>query len=399
MRSTWTSFFLGISTGKRLALVFLAIAAMVSFAVFHVSKATVTIEKDGEEFATVATHAETVGELLQEEELTRQQADEIIPSLSAPITGNMTIEWVQAKEITVSQDEEKQTVVTTAKNVEEVLEEQNISASEHDKINKDLHAPVTEEMEIVYESAFPVTIHYDDKEKQLMTTSTTVADLLNEADVRVSDKDRVQPDVKKTVASETDINVVRVEKVTDVVEEEVDYATVTRRDDSLPKGEERVIESGQSGVVEKRYEVTLENGEEVSRTLIDEKEIRESKDEIVAVGAREATVTASRGGDGTESPDGQTLTMQATAYTANCTGCSGVTATGVNLNSNPNKKVVAVDPSVIPLGTRVHVEGYGEAVAADTGGAIKGNKIDLHVPTKQEAGRFGRQTVKVTILE
>lgn len=91
--------------------------------------------------------------------------------------------------------------------------------------------------------------------------------------------------------------------------------------------------------------------------------------------------------------------MEATAYTADCQGCSGVTATGINLRENRQQKVIAVDPDVIPLGTRVYVEGYGEAIAGDTGGAIKGNKIDLHVPTKEEALSFGRRTVTVTIME
>ncbi|MFK2826373.1 3D domain-containing protein [Bacillus sp. B190/17] len=93
------------------------------------------------------------------------------------------------------------------------------------------------------------------------------------------------------------------------------------------------------------------------------------------------------------------LTVRATAYTASCKGCSGVTATGINLKKNPNAKVIAVDPRVIPLGTKVYVEGYGEAIAGDKGGAIKGNKIDVHVPTKKHAYRWGVRTVKVKILK
>ncbi|GAA0299481.1 3D (Asp-Asp-Asp) domain-containing protein/LysM repeat protein [Gracilibacillus halotolerans] len=100
----------------------------------------------------------------------------------------------------------------------------------------------------------------------------------------------------------------------------------------------------------------------------------------------------------TKNEANESIKVEATAYTAECDGCSGITATGINLLENPNMKVIAVDPSIIPLGTRVHVEGYGEAVAADTGGAIKGNKIDIHVPTKQEAYNWGRKTVEVTIL-
>jgi 3D (Asp-Asp-Asp) domain-containing protein/LysM repeat protein len=92
------------------------------------------------------------------------------------------------------------------------------------------------------------------------------------------------------------------------------------------------------------------------------------------------------------------IIVEATAYTASCEGCSGITATGINLIENPNQKVISVDPSVIPLGSRVYVEGYGEAIAGDTGGAIKGNKIDVFIPSKQDAINFGRKQLKVTIL-
>jgi len=97
-------------------------------------------------------------------------------------------------------------------------------------------------------------------------------------------------------------------------------------------------------------------------------------------------------------PSGKTMTMTATAYTANCAGCSGVTYTGINLKANPNQKVIAVDPRVIPLGSKVYVEGYGTAIAGDTGGAIKGNRIDVFIPDQASAMAYGIKTVKVTIL-
>ena len=95
---------------------------------------------------------------------------------------------------------------------------------------------------------------------------------------------------------------------------------------------------------------------------------------------------------------GRELYVTATAYTANCNGCSGITATGYNLIANPNMKLIAVDPSVIPLGSRVWVEGYGEAIAGDTGGAIKGHKIDVFMPSDANARNWGRKTVKIVIL-
>ena len=103
--------------------------------------------------------------------------------------------------------------------------------------------------------------------------------------------------------------------------------------------------------------------------------------------------------ESTSEAAGETISVTATAYTAGCEGCSGVTSTGIDLKANPNEKVIAVDPNVIPLGTKVHVEGYGNAVAADVGGAIKGDKIDVHVPTKDEAYSWGVKTVNVTILD
>ena len=96
--------------------------------------------------------------------------------------------------------------------------------------------------------------------------------------------------------------------------------------------------------------------------------------------------------------DSKEMTMKATAYTAQCNGCSGITATGINLKQDRNAKVVAVDPNVIPLGSKVHVEGYGTAVAGDIGSAIKGNRIDVHVPTKKEASNWGIKEVKVKVL-
>ena len=96
--------------------------------------------------------------------------------------------------------------------------------------------------------------------------------------------------------------------------------------------------------------------------------------------------------------DSKEITVKATAYTAYCEGCSGITKTGINLKANPNKKVIAVDPSVIPLGSKVYVEGFGEAIAADIGGAIKGKRIDVFIPSEQDAIDFGVKRLKVTII-
>jgi 3D (Asp-Asp-Asp) domain-containing protein len=95
----------------------------------------------------------------------------------------------------------------------------------------------------------------------------------------------------------------------------------------------------------------------------------------------------------------KTLTVSASAFTANCKGCSGITYTGINLKKNPHMKVISVDPKVIPLGSKVYVPGYGTAIAADKGSAIKGNRIDVFVPNYNDAIKWGRKTVTVQILK
>lgn len=110
------------------------------------------------------------------------------------------------------------------------------------------------------------------------------------------------------------------------------------------------------------------------------------------------TETNTNTSESTGQEAGKTISVSATAYTADCNGCSGVTATGVDLNANPDAKVIAVDPSVIPLGSKVYVEGYGYATAADTGGAIKGNKIDVFIPSQDAALNWGRKQVNIQIL-
>ncbi len=91
------------------------------------------------------------------------------------------------------------------------------------------------------------------------------------------------------------------------------------------------------------------------------------------------------------------LTVEATAYTAYDEGMSGqgITATGIKVHPG----IVAVDPRVIPLGSVVYIEGMGKFLAADTGGAIKGNKIDIYMTSRKEALKFGRRQVKVYILK
>lgn len=147
--------------------------------------------------------------------------------------------------------------------------------------------------------------------------------------------------------------------------------------------------------VDSQQQLNKETQERIAQL---EKNVERKKQDIRALETRKRQskmqVMPSRGNDNVS----KSFYVVATGYTAYCNGCSGITATGINLRANPNAKVIAVDPRVIPLGTKVWVEGYGYAIAGDTGGAIKGNKIDVHFATKSQAYAWGRRTVLVKIL-
>lgn len=164
-----------------------------------------------------------------------------------------------------------------------------------------------------------------------------------------------------------------------------------------------MVTEGEKGKVHKTFEVTLENGEEVDRKLLDEAIQEKKVNRVVAVGTKEpaqvVSETSTSSSSNNNASSDKTITMTASAFTASCNGCSGYTTTGINLKDNPNNKVIAVDPNVIPLGTKVWVEGYGEAIAGDTGGNINGNRIDVHVPDKSKAYSWGVRDVQVKILD
>ncbi|ENH96118.1 hypothetical protein J416_12582 [Gracilibacillus halophilus YIM-C55.5] len=385
-----------------IALTIITFLGFTGFALFEMTKSQVTVVQEDEELH-VRTHAETVGEVLNELAIDVGEHDELSHDVDEQIQPNMTIKHTMADTITVTIDGNKDTYHTTAETVGEFLTEEDINVKEQDQLSHAQDTQITDGFALKMNKAFQVTIQDADDKNKSWVTGGTVNDVLEANDVTLDENDKVQPKLSEEVDAETTITVTRVEKVTDVVEEEIDYSVVSRNDDSLEKGKESVIKNGETGIKEKEYEVTLENGEEVSRELIEEEVVKESENKVVAVGTKQPQPvqmsSEQRNSDSSNGDAAKTLYMEATAYNWDCPTCDGrgKTATGYDLKANPNG-VVSVDPSVIPLGTKVWVEGYGYAVARDTGGHINGNRIDIHM-SKSQAQSFGRKTVKVKVYQ
>ncbi|MFJ7685429.1 G5 and 3D domain-containing protein [Peribacillus butanolivorans] len=361
------------------------------------TKHTVTIMLDGKK-EVVRTHAATVNDMLKDLEITVQAADYVHPSGDSKVEDNLEVVWKPAQKITLVQDEETEEVWSTADTVEEFLKEQDLEVNEKDKITPSKNTKMEANMEVAIDKAFSLKLVVGGNEKQVWSTSTTVADFLKQQGVKLNDLDRVEPGLVEKVEAKNTVNVIRIEKVTDVVEEPVDFAVITKKDDSLSKGKENIVKEGKDGLISKKYEVIKENGKEVKRKLLSEKVVNKKQDKVITVGTKTTVAQASRGASNVNSTSGKEIYVSSTAYTASCKGCSGVTSTGVDLKSNPDAKIIAVDPSVIPMGSKVYVEGYGYAVAADKGGAIKGNRIDVFFSSKNDAYRWGVKKVKIRVL-
>ncbi|PGA95890.1 3D domain-containing protein [Bacillus wiedmannii] len=184
--------------------------------------------------------------------------------------------------------------------------------------------------------------------------------------------------VQKTVKAKEEV---KTQKIVKPKEEEKVQEVVK------PKEEEKVQEIAKAKEEEKAQEIARAKEEAKAREIAKAKEEAKAREE-----SKNNTQAAKR-----------ELTVVATAYTADPSengtyGGRVLTAMGHDLTANPNMRIIAVDPKVIPLGSKVWVEGYGEAIAGDTGSAIKGNRIDVLMGSKSKAMNWGRQTVKVKIL-
>ncbi|GAF14294.1 cell wall-binding protein [Bacillus sp. JCM 19046] len=392
---------------------------LLMFGLYEWTKNTVAIEQNGEE-VVVQTHENSVQALFKSLGIEVSEHDYINPPLDTVVSDEMNVVYKEANQVTLIMNGEEERFYTTTDTVLDLLDEKGLNYHVQDQLSPNGEESIEDGLTITYTPAVELSLTYDGKEQSFWSSSATVADFLKEANVSVGEEDRVEPGLDQELHKGLAIQLVRVEKVTDVIEESTAYETIRQDDKELNQGIERIVEQGERGVQELHYEVTYEDGEEVERELIKTEMVSEAKDRLVSVGTkaeeakqyvaetqtanetiRSSSSVASQSEETKKEPEpkSDTIQMSATAYSAECNGCSGITATGINLLDDRNKKVVAVDPSIIPLGTRVHVEGYGEAIAGDTGGAIKGNKIDLHVPTRDAAMQYGRKNVTVTILD
>ncbi|HEX2945102.1 MAG TPA: 3D domain-containing protein [Clostridia bacterium] len=311
------------------------------------------------------------------------------------------------KDVVINDNGKVITCMTMKNTFKETLEQNDIVVNAFDYISIPLETNLQRMRlnEIYIKRAVPVFITADGKQTRLMTYRDTVGEMLKDSPVRPEGSDRLEgAQQTDLVKSDMKLRIVRIDESIVSEKEDIPYLVQKKANKTLDEGAQRIVQKGKPGVLEKQYTVVTEDGKEVSRQLLKETVLQDPIKLIVEFG----TVMNFKTSRGDTVRYSKVIDMRATAYTSSFeeTGKApghplyGITASGVKAR----KGVIAVDPRVIPLGTRLYVElpgktpDYGYAVAADVGGGIKGNRVDLYYENKADAMNFGRRKVKVYIL-
>ncbi|MGB9840972.1 ubiquitin-like domain-containing protein [Thermovenabulum sp.] len=289
------------------------------------------------------------------------------------------------KSVTIVDNNREMKVKTFSTTVGELLKEKNIILSRDDKVLPESSQKLKEKDKIIIYRAFPVKIIDGGKEITVNTLADSVENIIKKAGLNLQEKDKVVPQKDEVINNSTEIKITRIdEKVIEEVRK-IPFKTITRVDYNLHFGKQNIIQQGEDGEEKIITTIVYENGKVVDKST--RKVItKPAKPQIIVRGG---LMVASRGG--VEFAYTAKYRMLATAYT--------YTGNLTRMGTKPRVGVVAVDPEVIPLGSKLYVEGYGFARAEDTGGAIKGERIDIFVESEAIAQRFGRRWVTVYLLK
>jgi uncharacterized protein YabE (DUF348 family)/3D (Asp-Asp-Asp) domain-containing protein len=289
-----------------------------------------------------------------------------------------TVSITRAVPLTIVEDGLPISVQSSRPTLAMVLRDAGIQLGPADEVYPAPSAEITAGMEVQVKHAKAISLRVGGSTSVIYTHQESLKEALAEAGYALGAEDRVEPSIETAVANGMTARLVRVAGRVFTEKEPIKRKTVFKPDESLA-GTATRIEQGRDGVRLREFRVVIEDGVEAERTLIKESFEPEVVDNVIFYAASSIRAT----GIAPESFTVQkTESMWATWYNAASSGKAatdpsyGITYTGVPVT----KGIVAVDPKFIPLGTRLYVPGYGFAVAADTGGGIVGNMIDLGYP-------------------
>lgn len=334
----------------------------------------------------------------------------------------------QSKQLVLVIDGQTQTLETRESLLSDVLEKEQISLQPHDEISLGLSDEIKDGDRVVINRAQKFTLTADGETKTLYTTEDTIGKAIDKLGIALEGYDKIFPSLDTTISADMKVKIVRINKQTVQRTTDLPFRVIKTADPSLTVGTVRVAQAGKPGVMIQHIEKIYQDGELASMRMIGKEVQTVTKDKIIAVGTKAlpkpavaSTVTAKTT---TASKTKTTTTTKTTkvsstskkvatkagvnfeykkviknvsmtAYSSQEPGIGTRTASGTRVTEG---RTIAVDPNVIPIGWWVYIDGLGFRRAEDTGGAIKGNKVDVYFDSLSHARNFGRKSRTVYVI-
>jgi uncharacterized protein YabE (DUF348 family) len=348
----------------------------------------IEIQVDGDTI-TRRTQGKSIADALRDANVTLKPRDRVLidgaivePSVRLPDSGEespgleMTVQ--RAVPIEVNDNGALTTFYTTAPTLGEALRQAGLIVYLGDAVTPDLGTPVAPGWQVYIRRSRAATINVDGKTIRTRTLGEKVADLLTQEGIPLAGKDYTVPAVTEAVRDGVTVQVMRVKEDFVTESEAIAFETTWQPDPSLEIDVHQVTQTGVDGTKKRTIRINYENGHEVARSIDKEWIEAAPVTKLINYGTKIVHRNLTL-------PDGSTTTywrkirVLATSYTAATSGKArthpefGITALGLQAGLG----IVAVDPKVINLRAKLYVPGYGLATAGDTGGKIKGRRVDL----------------------
>ena len=339
----------------------------------------VVIVVDGRE-TLVYTHEESVPDLLASYDVILKPHDTLSikpPLITDPPNTRHRIVVKRGLEVTLEEGDIRTRLTTTASTVGSAVLQAGIRLYRADRLSPDPATPLLAGMHIELERSIFVSVKVDGHSLRTRTHRTHVGEVLADLGVTLNGQDFSDPALDATLTEGMEISITRVSETIIVEQSPIPFDSVWQPDPEMELDTQGLLQNGEPGILERRIRFRYENGQVIDRWVDGESVVLPPVNRVMGYGTKVIVRSLQTEGGGVEY--WRVIRMLATSYSANTAGVSplasyyGYTALGMKMKHG----IVAVDPNVISLRTEVYVPGYGIGFAGDTGGAIRGRRIDL----------------------
>lgn len=397
-----------MSTFKKIVAIVLVLAVLSTITAFAAENAGYYVElDDGDSKTTVYTTNTSPREIVREAGIELSALDTL--DLDGFIAGEDSTIRIERSCLVGVNDERGTVYFTFEGTVAQAISEAKVTVGENDLVNYEKAATVSDGMIISVAHAFPVAVRAYGKHINLEMAVGTVSDALKKVGVTLGENDVVSHDLSEVVSSGMVIFVDEVIYEEKTETKSIPFDKTTKKSDHFAIGTTKITTKGVNGEKEVCYKEKYVNGKLVDSVVLSEKVTKKPVTQVTSIGTKKIEKIKAKGEPvsklGTTELDSNGVPVN---YTRVITGSSTAYYGGGNTASGRPAKVghVAVDPNVIPYGTKLYIVAtdgtvYGYAIAADTGGFVHNGTntvVDVYLDTYDECVQWGRRNVNIYVL-